>query len=270
MSKAFLRVQSQKLCRRLSTSAKTDSVEKRLRRDLAIAHRLVAHNNQDELIWNHISARDPSWEKGKYLVTPGNKHFALIKPSDLILMGCNHSDKNLNNVTADVIHGAIYDARPDVNAIVHMHSEAGMYVSCLPGDNPLKFYTQDAGGFYGKIAWHDFCGVAVNFSEQESIHNDITRKTKEGYLPDILIMRQHGTTACGSSVGAAYVKNFYLDRVCRVQMNLDQSNATNVVEVSDDNLKLMAKQFQSTDLVHGCEWPAMVKYAENYLGADEF
>jgi ribulose-5-phosphate 4-epimerase/fuculose-1-phosphate aldolase len=273
MSKAFLRIQAQKLCRTVSTSAKIDSVEQALRRDLAIAHRLIAHNNQDELIWNHISGRDPSWEKGKYLVTPGNKHFALIEPCDLVLMGDNNNSNknNLDNVTADVIHGAIYNARSDVNAIVHIHSEAGMYVSCLPGDDPLKFYTQDGGGFYGKIAWHDFCGVATDFKEQELIHNDITKKTKQGYLPDILMMRQHGTTACGSSVGAAYVKNFYLDRVCRVQMNLNQANAAiNAAEISDDNLKLMAEQFQSTDFIHGCEWPAMVKYAEKYLGAHEF
>jgi ribulose-5-phosphate 4-epimerase/fuculose-1-phosphate aldolase len=276
MSKAFLRVttQSQKSLRRLSTmSTKMDSVEQALRRDLAIAHRLIAHNNQDELIWNHISARDPSWEKGKYLVTPGDKHFALIEPCDLVLMGeSDNNDKNtLNNVTADVIHGAIYKVRPDVNAIVHIHSEAGMYVSTLDGDDPLKFYTQDAGGFYGKIQWHEFCGVAADFKEQELIQNDITRRTKQGYLPDILMMRQHGTTACGSSVGAAYVKNFYLDRVCRVQMNVDQSNAaTNAAEISDDILKLMAKQFDSTDFKHGCEWPAMVKYAEKYLGAREF
>ena len=140
MSRAFLRLPH--YLRHNSTSATPkhgiDAIEHSLRRDLAIAHRLVAHNNQDELHWNHISARDPSWPAGKYLVTPGNKHFALIEPSDLVMMG--GASNKLENVTADVIHGAVFLCRPDVQAIVHLHSEAGMYVSCLPGKDPLNYY----------------------------------------------------------------------------------------------------------------------------------
>ena len=65
-------------------STSVEPSETQLRRDLAIAHRLIAHAGQDELIWNHISART----NGKsYLVTPGNRHFSCIEPSDLVLMG---------------------------------------------------------------------------------------------------------------------------------------------------------------------------------------
>ena len=147
MSRAFLRhpTTSNFLRRSRTVSTKTsstDPVEQNLRRDLAIAHRLIAHHGMDELHWNHISARDQSWGKGKYLVTPGDKHFACIEPADLVLMGST-TGKQLENVTADVIHGAVYQGRPDILAIVHVHTDAGMYVSCLPGDDPLTFYSQD-------------------------------------------------------------------------------------------------------------------------------
>ena len=52
-------------------------------------------------------------------------------------------------------------------------------------------------------------------------------------------------------------------------MNLDQANAK-AAEISEENLLKMAEQFERSDLQHGCEWPAMVQYAEKFLGADNF
>jgi len=277
MSRAFLQVPSKHLhLLRCSNSLSTkvvpapDPIEQQLRRNLAIAHRLVAHNGHDELTWNHISARHESWETGKYLVTPGNTHFACMEPADLVLMGAGQ-DSGLDNITADVIHGAIYRARKDITSIVHVHTEAGMYISCLPDPDPLKYYTQDGGAFYGKVAYHDFEGVATDHEEQENIIRNISTKTFLGKLPDVLMMRQHGTTCCGSSVGAAYVKNFYLEQICRVQMNLDQGGAGDTApQVSAKVLAKMAGQYERPDINHGLEWPAMVKYAEKFLGCDEF
>ena len=60
-----------------------------------------------------------------------------------------------------------------------------------------------------------------------------------------------------------------MDRICRIQMNLDQANAK-AAEISEENLLKMAEQFERSDLQHGCEWPAMVQYAEKFLGADNF
>jgi ribulose-5-phosphate 4-epimerase/fuculose-1-phosphate aldolase len=159
--------------------------------------------------------------------------------------------------------------RPDVKAIVHVHTEAGQYVSCLPGDSPLVFYTQDGGGFYGKVGIHDFEGVATENEECERIERDVTTKTHTGELPDTLIMRSHGTTTMGTSIGAAFVKNFYLDRVCRIQMNLEQGNSK-ADPLSDVMLRRMALQYKREDIMHGCEWPAMVEYAEKYLECDLF
>ena len=122
MSRAFLRhpTTSNFLRRSRTVSTKTsstDPVEQNLRRDLAIAHRLIAHHGMDELHWNHISARDQSWGKGKYLVTPGDKHFACIEPADLVLMGST-TGKQLENVTADGRFNRFLD--PNATAIEHV------------------------------------------------------------------------------------------------------------------------------------------------------
>ena len=82
-------------------------------------------------------------------------------------------------------------------------------------------------------------------------------------------MRSHGTTAMGTSIGAAFVRNFYLDRVCRIQMNLEKAKSP-TEPLSETMLRRMALQYKREDIMHGCEWRAMVEYAEKHLGCDGF
>ena len=53
----------------------------------------------------------------------GGRMFDDIGPQDLV--------KSSGNVTADIIHEAVYDVRPDVKAIVHLHTPATVAISCL-------------------------------------------------------------------------------------------------------------------------------------------
>ena len=133
----------------------------------------------------------------------------------------------------------------------------------------LFLFLISGGGLYGKIGIHDFEGVATDHGESERIIKDLTTKTKAGNLPDVLLMRQHGTTCCGPSVGAAFVKNFYMDRCCKLQMNLNQGGI-NAAPITDEVLAKMGEQFELDFIKHGCEWPAMVEYAEKYLGCGSF
>ena len=80
----------------------------------------------DDLTWNHISARvDGDGDGDNFLVTPGDRLWDDIEPKDLVLAS--------DNVTANVIHSAIYSSRPDVQAIVHLHTPSVTTVSCLNG-----------------------------------------------------------------------------------------------------------------------------------------
>ena len=55
--------------------------------------------------------------------------------------------KSSGNVTANVIHGALYSSRPDVHAIVHVHSPGVLAVSCL--EDGLMLLDQNAAHFVG-------------------------------------------------------------------------------------------------------------------------
>ena len=133
-----------------SAAANADLAEHALRRELTIAHTLSHHHGFDELVWNHISARLPSTSSHaadaadvapSFLVTPGDVGFEEVTPATLV----KSSPDNVN-VTADVIHSAIYAARPDVHAIVHHHTPAVVAVACMQGG--LRFLTQVRARWY--------------------------------------------------------------------------------------------------------------------------
>ena len=129
--------------------------ENKLRYQLAVAHRLTAQHGMDMLTWNHISAR---FGDG-CLITSGDRLWSQIELCDLVYSS--------SNVTADVIHGAIYAARPDVKAIIHLHSPAAQAVSCLEGG--FECLTQDAAPFYGKVATYDWDGISDDAKEGPQI-----------------------------------------------------------------------------------------------------
>lgn len=221
---------------------------------MTVAHRLAARYGFDELVWNHISSRVTD-VPSDFLITPGDRHFAMMRPDDFVWARSGA----LKNVTAAVIHGAIFDARPDVGAVVHAHSRAVVFVSNLPKDDTLKFYTQDGGGFYGKVAYHDFEGVANDYEEQENIRRDLGDK-------HTLIMRHHGAATTGKTVGEAWVRMYYLDRVCQAQMDIYHAGLRNSARPVDESiLEDMSKVYENPAFEHGMEWDAMASYCDEYL-----
>ena len=242
-------------------------VEESLRRDLAICHRLLSHYKMDELIWNHCSVRLPELGSAAtdFLITPGNRHFAIMEPGDFLL----GSSTELANVTANVIHGAVLSGRQDVNAVVHCHSDAVVFISNLTNSTePLQYFTQDGGAFVDKVAYHDFEGVANDHSEQARIVADL------GSDAHTLIMRNHGGLTTGKTIGQAFVRMFYLERVCQAQMDLMKAgqyigpNAPNnlVKPLGKSILEKMAKTYEDPEFSHGVEWAGLKEFAEKRLG----
>jgi phosphoglycerate dehydrogenase-like enzyme len=213
--------------------------EKILRYDLAVAHRLTAKYDMDMLVWNHISAR----HRSGCLITPGRKMWNTITPEDLVF--------NSTNVTADIIHEAIYSARPDVKAIIHLHTPAATAISCLEeGFQPI---TQDAAYFYGKVATYDWDGVSDDASEKPQLANAV--KSVEGC--NTLLMYNHGFACFGKSVKEAWVLAYYFERCCETQLRVMQSGG----RLRRPNKMVMEKAAESSYLPEFApgaqEWEAL-------------
>ena len=211
------------LLRRL-TRRRLDNLD--VRRDLVAAHHLSHAFKFDELVWNHISARVPGTDR--FLITSGTENFDEVTPASLV-----ESSSANANITADVIHGAIYRARPDVNAIVHHHTPHAMAVSMLP--EGLRFLTQDSSPFVGKVAYHDWEGLSDDYDERSRIAAAL------GPSAHTLIMRNHGACTVGASVGEAWVRYYYLEICCRTQLSI--SHLAKIIEPAAAVLAHAASQY---------------------------
>jgi ribulose-5-phosphate 4-epimerase/fuculose-1-phosphate aldolase len=103
--------------------------EYRVRKELAYAYQLCALLGWDDLIYTHISVRDPN-ASDCYLINPFGLLFDEVTPENLIKVDLEGNLRQSNdfgyNPAGENIHGAIYKARPEVNAVVHLHTINGM------------------------------------------------------------------------------------------------------------------------------------------------
>mmetsp|Transcript_24056 Transcript_24056/g.57321 ORF Transcript_24056/g.57321 Transcript_24056/m.57321 type:complete len:1177 (-) Transcript_24056:238-3768(-) len=184
--------------------------EKRLRKDLSVAHIITRKYGMDELVWNHCSAR---LSDGAMLITPGALLFDEVRPEDI----CRATD----NLTADIIHSAVYKARPDIKAIVHLHTPAAVAVSCL--DQGFMCLAQESAFFHGKVANYAWQGISDDVGEGPALEASVTQ---EG-LGDCntLLMRNHGFCTFGRTVAEAWVLAYYFDKSCATQLKVLSSGA---------------------------------------------
>jgi len=192
-----------------------------LKERLALAFRIFASLGYDEGVAGHITVRDPV-DPTSFWVNPFGKHFALIQPSDLILV--SHSGQVLDggpnrllNAAAFSIHSAIHTARPDVLCAAHSHAIHGRAFATL--GRPLDITTRDSCAFYNDHVVHtEFKGVV--FGQEEGIHIAETLGNKKA-----AILKNHGILVATSSIEATVFFFKSLEQVCRVQLMADASAA---------------------------------------------
>jgi ribulose-5-phosphate 4-epimerase/fuculose-1-phosphate aldolase len=186
--------------------------EWQMRVDLAACYRLVDHYGWTDLIATHISARVPG-EPDHFLINPYGMLFGEITASSLLKL--DEAGRIMLpspypfNDAGFVIHGAIHEARPDVNCVVHLHTNDGVGVSAQ--EDGLLPLSQTALVVLSNLAYHEFEGVAVNMDERARLGADLGDK-------DLMILRNHGTLACGVSVAEAWTNIYMLERSCSMQV----------------------------------------------------
>jgi ribulose-5-phosphate 4-epimerase/fuculose-1-phosphate aldolase len=190
-----------------------------LRIDLAACYRLVAMFGWDDLVFTHISARVPGPDH-RFLINPYGMLFEEITASSLILVdadGKKLSDTtHIVNPAGFVIHSAVHAARPDVGCVLHLHTTAGIAVSCqASGLLPL---TQPATVALASLGYHDYEGIALHDDEKPRLQRDLGSNMA-------LILRNHGLLTVGASVADAFLYMYNLQRACEAQVAAQSSGA---------------------------------------------
>lgn len=186
--------------------------EWKVRVDLAAFYRIAAIHKFDDFLYTHISARVPGPEQ-HFLINPFGLTFDEITASSLVkidLDGNILSDSEYGiNYAGFVIHSAIHAAREDAHYIAHFHTADGMGASAhAEGLLPIS---QRALGIIPRLSYHDYEGVALNLDERERLVHDLG-DTK------LMLLRNHGTLALGSTPGEAWSGIYQLESACSVQV----------------------------------------------------
>lgn len=202
--------------------------EQRLRRDLAAVYRLVHHFKMTDLIFTHISARLPGPEH-RFLLNRYGLMFDEITASNLVIVDLDGqviSDEPdaVVNPAGFVIHSAVHRARPDAHCVLHTHTRAGCAVAAQAGG--LLPLNQMSLSFYNRVGYHDYEGVALNLDEQERLVANLG-------VHHALILRNHGLLTTGASPADAFLRMFYLDRSCQIQIDAMAGGAELVVPARD-------------------------------------
>ncbi len=194
-------------------------VEWRLRRELAACFRLIAHFKMTDLIYTHATLRLPGAE-GCFLINPYGLMFDEIKASDLLKIRPDGSvmdaGPGLINLAGFVIHGAIHGAREDAHCVVHTHTRAGCAVAAQrDGLLPINQISLE---FYNKVAYHAYEGVSYDLDEQRRLVQDVGNKP-------VVILRNHGLLTLGATVSQAFLRMYYLEKACDIQLAAQASGA---------------------------------------------
>lgn len=189
---------------------------------MAGAFRVFAKKGFCEGPAGHISVRDPI-DPQTFWINPLAVHFSLLTPQHMV-----HVDEQGNviggnrttiNAAGFKIHSTIHKARPDVNAICHVHSKAGKAFAAL--GSHLDMLNQDACIFFkNHTLYKDFGGVVLESEEANHIAQAL------GTTNRAIILKNHGLLTAGSNVGEAAYLLCLMDTCCDVQMQVDSVQAS--------------------------------------------
>ena len=195
-----------------SVRDKVSKEEWQVRTDLAATYRLVAHHGWADMIFTHISARVPGPEH-HFLINPYGLLFDEITASSLVKVDVDGNKVSESpyavNPAGFTIHSAIHMAREDAQAVIHVHTADGVAVACQ--EHGLLPMSQHAMAVYQDVAYHDYEGVALDHDERPRLVKDLGRK-------NMMVLRNHGTLAMGKTCADAFMRLYYLERSCTIQV----------------------------------------------------
>ena len=180
---------------------------------LAGALRVFGRSGFGEGVAGHITVRDPEYPD-HFWVNPFGHSFRLMRVSDLILV--NHAGEVVYgnrpvNRAAFVLHAAVHEARPDIQAAAHAHSPHGKAFASL--GRLLDPITQDACAFFHDHVLIQADGGKVVFE----LESGRTFARQFG-LGKAAIHQNHGLFTVGDTVDAAAFWFLAMERCCQAQL----------------------------------------------------
>jgi len=183
--------------------------------DLVAANRILADQGVLDG-YGHCSIRHPT-APDRYFLSRSLSP-AIVTAADIIEFDLDSNPVNQNGrrmYLERFIHGEIYKARPDVNAVVHTHSPTVIpfgvstvklqpicHMSAFLGPGVPNFEIREAAGMTDLLIRDDKLGAAL-------------ARTLNGY--DVCLMRGHGNVCVGPDIVTAVYRAVYTEVNAKLQ-----------------------------------------------------
>ncbi|WP_341644193.1 aldolase [Thauera sp. SDU_THAU2] len=186
------------------------SVQRSPQETMAYACRILAMTEQEAGLAGQISVR--SERPGAYWTLRFGLGFDEASPADFIEV-----DRDLNTLTGEGMpnpatrfHLWVYDARPDVNSIIHTHSPWA--TTLATARQPLVIAQMDMTPLHNDCAFlADWPGVPIADQEGVIISGALGKKRA-------IILAHHGYLTAGATCEEATYLSVYLERAARLQV----------------------------------------------------
>jgi len=185
------------------------------RHDLALANRILAHEGVIDA-FGHVSMRHPE-DPGRYLIS---RHQAseLVQPEDILDLTLDSVPLKPTSVRLYgelVIHGCIYQARPDVQAVCHHHADP-VLPFCITGKPLMPVY--HLGGSAGEKVplWDsrdEFGDTALVVVKPEE-GRSLARALGPHWM---VLLARHGATVVGQTLKDMVFRTVYSTRNAALQ-----------------------------------------------------
>jgi L-fuculose-phosphate aldolase len=180
-----------------------------LRRQVAVACRLIALEGYVDLTLGHVSAREP----GSRTVWIKRKGVALdeVEADDVIALDLDddHAVEGADYHLESIMHVEVYKARPDVNAVIHGHPTYATALGATTAD--LAFLTHDGVLFTDGLGVYDD-GPSLVTEPAQGRAVAAALGTRRAAL-----LRNHGVVIAGEDVRWAVLTAVTLERAIRFQ-----------------------------------------------------
>jgi HCOMODA/2-hydroxy-3-carboxy-muconic semialdehyde decarboxylase len=184
--------------------------------ELALANRILAHEGVLDA-FGHVSVRHPT-DPNRYLLSRSRSP-ALIEPGDILeytLDSVPAKPPKVNLYAERVIHGCIFQARPDVMAVCHHHAPAVMPF-CIAGKPIVPVFHLGAAVGEETPFWdqHDEFGdtnlLVVKPEEGRSLARTLGKHS-------VVLMNRHGATVAGGGLKELVARSIFLCQNAEYQM----------------------------------------------------
>ena len=184
--------------------------------ELVTANRILATENIVDS-FGHISVRHPE-RKDRYLLSRARAP-QQIEAADIMeftLEGEPVDDKGRRPYLERFIHGAIYEARPDVVSVVHNHSPSTIPFG-ITGKTlkPLLHMCASIGHSVPLWDSHKKFGDTALLVSDMAMGRDLAKRLGKGRTA---LMRGHGAVIAGNSIRHAVYVSIYLELNAKLQM----------------------------------------------------